>query len=351
MEHLKKNVDAWAANKKKHQCLSHVWDSAVLLVEKLNALNWHPVLLVKPHRTAKMLTPEGQNTNGEVCLRNIHEIYKLMVEDTPLGPGTTAPPPPPGPAMDTQGEETPNSNPIDLDNTEEEFILNLIPIEISHLSGQEDGIEEAAPTNKEDGIEEAAPTKKVRKRRAPLKAQQPKEDGIEEAAPTNKEDGIEEAAPTKKVRKRRAPLKAQQPKEDGIEEAAPTNKEDGIEEAAPTNKVRKRRAPLKAQQPKEDGIEEAAPTNKVRKRRAPLKAQQPKEDGIEEAAPTKKEDGIEEAAPTNKVRKRRAPLKAQQPKVRKRRAPLSHRVGVKEDDEKTRQDRQPPGLHGYRSSK
>ncbi|XP_063049849.1 muscle M-line assembly protein unc-89-like isoform X36 [Engraulis encrasicolus] len=337
MEHLKKNVDAWAANKKKHQCLSHVWDSAVLLVEKLNALNWHPVLLVKPHRTAKMLTPEGQNTNGEVCLRNIHEIYKLMVEDTPLGPGTTAPPPPPGPAMDTQGEETPNSNPIDLDNTEEEFILNLIPIEISHLSGQEDGIEEAAPTNKEDGIEEAAPTKKVRKRRAPLKAQQPKEDGIEEAAPTNKEDGIEEAAPTKKVRKRRAPLKAQQPKEDGIEEAAPTNKEDGIEEAAPTNKVRKRRAPLKAQQPKEDGIEEAAPTNK--------------EDGIEEAAPTKKEDGIEEAAPTNKVRKRRAPLKAQQPKVRKRRAPLSHRVGVKEDDEKTRQDRQPPGLHGYRSSK
>ncbi|XP_063049850.1 muscle M-line assembly protein unc-89-like isoform X37 [Engraulis encrasicolus] len=337
MEHLKKNVDAWAANKKKHQCLSHVWDSAVLLVEKLNALNWHPVLLVKPHRTAKMLTPEGQNTNGEVCLRNIHEIYKLMVEDTPLGPGTTAPPPPPGPAMDTQGEETPNSNPIDLDNTEEEFILNLIPIEISHLSGQEDGIEEAAPTNKEDGIEEAAPTKKVRKRRAPLKAQQPKEDGIEEAAPTNKEDGIEEAAPTKK--------------------------EDGIEEAAPTNKVRKRRAPLKAQQPKEDGIEEAAPTNKVRKRRAPLKAQQPKEDGIEEAAPTnkedgieeaaptKKEDGIEEAAPTNKVRKRRAPLKAQQPKVRKRRAPLSHRVGVKEDDEKTRQDRQPPGLHGYRSSK
>ncbi|XP_063049840.1 muscle M-line assembly protein unc-89-like isoform X27 [Engraulis encrasicolus] len=350
MEHLKKNVDAWAANKKKHQCLSHVWDSAVLLVEKLNALNWHPVLLVKPHRTAKMLTPEGQNTNGEVCLRNIHEIYKLMVEDTPLGPGTTAPPPPPGPAMDTQGEETPNSNPIDLDNTEEEFILNLIPIEISHLSGQEDGIEEAAPTNKEDGIEEAAPTKKVRKRRAPLKAQQPKEDGIEEAAPTNKEDGIEEAAPTKKVRKRRAPLKAQQPKEDGIEEAAPTNKEDGIEEAAPTNKVRKRRAPLKAQQPKEDGIEEAAPTNKVRKRRAPLKAQQPKEDGIEEAAPTKK-DGIEEAAPTNKVRKRRAPLKAQQPKVRKRRAPLSHRVGVKEDDEKTRQDRQPPGLHGYRSSK
>ncbi|XP_063049831.1 brain acid soluble protein 1-like isoform X18 [Engraulis encrasicolus] len=351
MEHLKKNVDAWAANKKKHQCLSHVWDSAVLLVEKLNALNWHPVLLVKPHRTAKMLTPEGQNTNGEVCLRNIHEIYKLMVEDTPLGPGTTAPPPPPGPAMDTQGEETPNSNPIDLDNTEEEFILNLIPIEISHLSGQEDGIEEAAPTNK------------VRKRRAPLKAQQPKEDGIEEAAPTNKEDGIEEAAPTKKVRKRRAPLKAQQPKEDGIEEAAPTNKEDGIEEAAPTNKVRKRRAPLKAQQPKEDGIEEAAPTNKVRKRRAPLKAQQPKEDGIEEAAPTnkedgieeaaptKKEDGIEEAAPTNKVRKRRAPLKAQQPKVRKRRAPLSHRVGVKEDDEKTRQDRQPPGLHGYRSSK
>ncbi|XP_063049836.1 uncharacterized protein LOC134444428 isoform X23 [Engraulis encrasicolus] len=350
MEHLKKNVDAWAANKKKHQCLSHVWDSAVLLVEKLNALNWHPVLLVKPHRTAKMLTPEGQNTNGEVCLRNIHEIYKLMVEDTPLGPGTTAPPPPPGPAMDTQGEETPNSNPIDLDNTEEEFILNLIPIEISHLSGQEDGIEEAAPTNKEDGIEEAAPTKKVRKRRAPLKAQQPKEDGIEEAAPTNKEDGIEEAAPTKKVRKRRAPLKAQQPKEDGIEEAAPTNKEDGIEEAAPTNKVRKRRAPLKAQQPKEDGIEEAAPTNKVRKRRAPLKAQQPK-DGIEEAAPTNKEDGIEEAAPTNKVRKRRAPLKAQQPKVRKRRAPLSHRVGVKEDDEKTRQDRQPPGLHGYRSSK
>ncbi|XP_063049839.1 muscle M-line assembly protein unc-89-like isoform X26 [Engraulis encrasicolus] len=350
MEHLKKNVDAWAANKKKHQCLSHVWDSAVLLVEKLNALNWHPVLLVKPHRTAKMLTPEGQNTNGEVCLRNIHEIYKLMVEDTPLGPGTTAPPPPPGPAMDTQGEETPNSNPIDLDNTEEEFILNLIPIEISHLSGQEDGIEEAAPTNKEDGIEEAAPTKKVRKRRAPLKAQQPKEDGIEEAAPTNKEDGIEEAAPTKKVRKRRAPLKAQQPKEDGIEEAAPTNKEDGIEEAAPTNKVRKRRAPLKAQQPKEDGIEEAAPTNKVRKRRAPLKAQQPKEDGIEEAAPTNK-DGIEEAAPTNKVRKRRAPLKAQQPKVRKRRAPLSHRVGVKEDDEKTRQDRQPPGLHGYRSSK
>ncbi|XP_063049854.1 muscle M-line assembly protein unc-89-like isoform X41 [Engraulis encrasicolus] len=325
MEHLKKNVDAWAANKKKHQCLSHVWDSAVLLVEKLNALNWHPVLLVKPHRTAKMLTPEGQNTNGEVCLRNIHEIYKLMVEDTPLGPGTTAPPPPPGPAMDTQGEETPNSNPIDLDNTEEEFILNLIPIEISHLSGQEDGIEEAAPTNKEDGIEEAAPTKKVRKRRAPLKAQQPKEDGIEEAAPTNKEDGIEEAAPTNKVRKRRAPLKAQQPKEDGIEEAAPTNK------------VRKRRAPLKAQQPKEDGIEEAAPTNK--------------EDGIEEAAPTKKEDGIEEAAPTNKVRKRRAPLKAQQPKVRKRRAPLSHRVGVKEDDEKTRQDRQPPGLHGYRSSK
>ncbi|XP_063049852.1 muscle M-line assembly protein unc-89-like isoform X39 [Engraulis encrasicolus] len=336
MEHLKKNVDAWAANKKKHQCLSHVWDSAVLLVEKLNALNWHPVLLVKPHRTAKMLTPEGQNTNGEVCLRNIHEIYKLMVEDTPLGPGTTAPPPPPGPAMDTQGEETPNSNPIDLDNTEEEFILNLIPIEISHLSGQEDGIEEAAPTNKEDGIEEAAPTKK---------------------------DGIEEAAPTNKVRKRRAPLKAQQPKEDGIEEAAPTNKEDGIEEAAPTNKVRKRRAPLKAQQPKEDGIEEAAPTNKVRKRRAPLKAQQPKEDGIEEAAPTnkedgieeaaptKKEDGIEEAAPTNKVRKRRAPLKAQQPKVRKRRAPLSHRVGVKEDDEKTRQDRQPPGLHGYRSSK
>ncbi|XP_063049841.1 muscle M-line assembly protein unc-89-like isoform X28 [Engraulis encrasicolus] len=350
MEHLKKNVDAWAANKKKHQCLSHVWDSAVLLVEKLNALNWHPVLLVKPHRTAKMLTPEGQNTNGEVCLRNIHEIYKLMVEDTPLGPGTTAPPPPPGPAMDTQGEETPNSNPIDLDNTEEEFILNLIPIEISHLSGQEDGIEEAAPTNKEDGIEEAAPTKKVRKRRAPLKAQQPKEDGIEEAAPTNKEDGIEEAAPTKKVRKRRAPLKAQQPKEDGIEEAAPTNKEDGIEEAAPTNKVRKRRAPLKAQQPKEDGIEEAAPTNKVRKRRAPLKAQQPKEDGIEEAAPTNK-DGIEEAAPTKKVRKRRAPLKAQQPKVRKRRAPLSHRVGVKEDDEKTRQDRQPPGLHGYRSSK
>ncbi|XP_056455232.1 uncharacterized protein LOC130389430 [Gadus chalcogrammus] len=75
--------DAWVANTKRNQVTSHLFDDAVILVEKMNALGWRPILLLEyPKKEAKMVLPEGliSGVGEQKCLDNIKEIYSIIVE-------------------------------------------------------------------------------------------------------------------------------------------------------------------------------------------------------------------------------------------------------------------------------
>ncbi|CAL8256937.1 unnamed protein product [Arctogadus glacialis] len=61
----------------------HLTSFAVILVEKMNAVGWRPILLLEyPDKEAKMLLPEGliSSVGERKCLDNIKEMYSLIVE-------------------------------------------------------------------------------------------------------------------------------------------------------------------------------------------------------------------------------------------------------------------------------
>ncbi|CAL8315523.1 unnamed protein product [Arctogadus glacialis] len=70
--------DAWVANTKRNQVTSHLFDDAVILVEKMNALGWRPILLLEyPKKEAKMVLPEG--------------LISGVVKKVPSDPATSMP--------------------------------------------------------------------------------------------------------------------------------------------------------------------------------------------------------------------------------------------------------------------
>ncbi|CAL8357857.1 unnamed protein product [Boreogadus saida] len=86
LDKFKKEKDTWVANTKKNQITSHLLDDAVILIEKLNAVGWKPVLLLEyPKKEARMLLPEGlvPSVGERKCLDDIEEMYTFMIEDPP----------------------------------------------------------------------------------------------------------------------------------------------------------------------------------------------------------------------------------------------------------------------------
>ncbi|KAG1924776.1 hypothetical protein F2P79_025941 [Pimephales promelas] len=68
---------------KKNQVTSHLWDDAIILIEKLHAVGWKTLLLVEyPHKKAKMILPKDEllSKGAQRCVQNIYEIFKMMVE-------------------------------------------------------------------------------------------------------------------------------------------------------------------------------------------------------------------------------------------------------------------------------
>ncbi|CAL8366593.1 unnamed protein product [Gadus morhua 'NCC'] len=83
LEKFKKEKDTWVANTKKNQITSHLMDDAVILMEKLNAVGWKPILLLEyPKKEARMLLPEGlvPSVGERKCLDDIEEMYTFMIE-------------------------------------------------------------------------------------------------------------------------------------------------------------------------------------------------------------------------------------------------------------------------------
>ncbi|CAL8234733.1 unnamed protein product [Boreogadus saida] len=70
------------ANTKKNQITSHLLDDAVILIEKLNAVGWKPILLLEYPKEARMLLPEGlvPSVGERKCLDDIEEMYTFMIE-------------------------------------------------------------------------------------------------------------------------------------------------------------------------------------------------------------------------------------------------------------------------------
>ncbi|CAL8240030.1 unnamed protein product, partial [Gadus morhua 'NCC'] len=83
LDKFRKQKDAWVANTKRNQVTSHLFDDAVILVEKMNALGWRPILLLEyPKKEGKIVLPEGliSSVGEKKCLDNIKEIYSIIVE-------------------------------------------------------------------------------------------------------------------------------------------------------------------------------------------------------------------------------------------------------------------------------
>ncbi|XP_056466148.1 uncharacterized protein LOC130405168 isoform X2 [Gadus chalcogrammus] len=92
LEKFKKEKDTWVANTKKNQITSHLMDDAVILMEKLNAVGWKPILLLEyPKKEARMLLPEGlvPSVGEKKCLDDIEEMYTFMIEASPTTTTTT----------------------------------------------------------------------------------------------------------------------------------------------------------------------------------------------------------------------------------------------------------------------
>ncbi|XP_073703964.1 uncharacterized protein [Garra rufa] len=73
----------WVEKNKRNQMISHLLDDAVILIEKLHTVGWRPLLLLQyPRKEAKLISPKNMalSTNAQTCVKNIHEIYKIMVE-------------------------------------------------------------------------------------------------------------------------------------------------------------------------------------------------------------------------------------------------------------------------------
>ncbi|XP_026111673.1 uncharacterized protein LOC113088993 isoform X1 [Carassius auratus] len=83
IEKFKMEKESWVAKKKKNQITSHLMDDAVILIEKLNAVGWRPMLFLEyPNKEVKMLLPEGlELSSGEnICLNNMNAIYSMIVQ-------------------------------------------------------------------------------------------------------------------------------------------------------------------------------------------------------------------------------------------------------------------------------
>ncbi|XP_077077466.1 uncharacterized protein LOC143735229 isoform X3 [Siphateles boraxobius] len=83
IEKFERKKKIWVANTKKNQVTSHLWDDAIILIEKLHAVGWRPLLLVEyPHKKAKMILPKDKvlGKSAQTCVENIYEIFKMMVE-------------------------------------------------------------------------------------------------------------------------------------------------------------------------------------------------------------------------------------------------------------------------------
>ncbi|CAL8284499.1 unnamed protein product [Arctogadus glacialis] len=83
LDKFKKEKDTWVANTKKNQITSHLMDDAVILIEKLNAVGWKPILLLEyPKMEARMLLPDGlvPSVGERKCLDDIEEMYTFMIE-------------------------------------------------------------------------------------------------------------------------------------------------------------------------------------------------------------------------------------------------------------------------------
>ncbi|KAL0973533.1 hypothetical protein UPYG_G00205540 [Umbra pygmaea] len=71
---------------------SHLLDDAVILIEKLHAVGWRPLLLLEyPQKEVKLLLPKDQvlGKNAQTCVTNIKEIFKIIVEGNTNQPTQT----------------------------------------------------------------------------------------------------------------------------------------------------------------------------------------------------------------------------------------------------------------------
>ncbi|KAJ8349387.1 hypothetical protein SKAU_G00245170 [Synaphobranchus kaupii] len=90
--------EEWLASLKRNHNISSIKDEASILLEKLQALGFRPLLLLAKenkklgpgHFKSEMMTPRCTLTkSSEMCLENIKGIYQIMVEGwTPYAPPT-----------------------------------------------------------------------------------------------------------------------------------------------------------------------------------------------------------------------------------------------------------------------
>ncbi|XP_065147591.1 uncharacterized protein [Paramisgurnus dabryanus] len=83
IENFEQNKNSWLEKSKRNQVISHLLDDAVILIEKLHAVGWRPLLLLEyPHKKPRLILPKdlALGTNAQTCVKNIYEIFKIMVE-------------------------------------------------------------------------------------------------------------------------------------------------------------------------------------------------------------------------------------------------------------------------------
>ncbi|XP_077065665.1 uncharacterized protein LOC143718509 [Siphateles boraxobius] len=93
-EKFQMEKESWVSKKKKNHITSHLMDDAVILIEKLNAVGWRPMLFLEyPNKKVKTLLPEGLKlSSGEkICLNNMNTIYSMIVQGktVPTDPSAT----------------------------------------------------------------------------------------------------------------------------------------------------------------------------------------------------------------------------------------------------------------------
>ncbi|XP_039536356.1 uncharacterized protein LOC120484966 [Pimephales promelas] len=93
MDKFKMEKESWVCKTKKNQLTSHLLDDAVILIEKLNAVGWRPMLFLEyPNQIVKTLLPEGLKLSAgeKICVDNMNTIYSMIVKGNtvPADPST-----------------------------------------------------------------------------------------------------------------------------------------------------------------------------------------------------------------------------------------------------------------------
>ncbi|XP_034149567.1 ribosome-binding protein 1-like [Esox lucius] len=224
--------EKWVVGRKKNHNSASIKDEASVMLEKLHAIGYKPVLLLGKEDKKKKIKCEivmprcTLSTFAQDYLQKIGSLHEYLCE---------------GWTQDSNGNE------------DQLITLQLIPCEASPTGGQ---VEQASPT--EGQVAQASPTEGQVAQASPTEGQvaqaSPTEGQVAQASPT--EGQVAQASPTEGQVAQASPTEGQvaqaSPTEGQVEQASPT--EGQVAQASPTEGQVEQASPTEGQ------VEQASPT-------------------------------------------------------------------------------------------